>query len=97
MQRIFAFFLTLTCLLPGGCASGSGAKDATDPLYARLLIRESRSWQALSQSQSALPVFAPSSAAPSDIPYVGPPVEPPLPEPDFGLVPEDVPFERPLP
>ena len=96
MERAFAIFLTIACPLLGGCAAGRGAKDATDPLYTRLLIRESRSWQALSQNQATPPALAPSAGG-SDIPYVGPPIEPPLPEPDFGLIPEDVPFEPPLP
>lgn len=91
MERAFAIFLIVACPLLGGCAAGWSAKDATDPLYARLLIRENRSWQALSQNQVAPPASA-ISAVGSDIPYVGPPVEPPLPEPDLGLIPEDVPF-----
>jgi len=96
MERAFAIYLAIASPMLGGCAAGWGANDATDPLYARLLIRESRSWQALSQSPAAPPASAPVSGS-SDIPYVGPPVEPPLPEPDLGLVPEDVPFDPPLP
>jgi|688.fasta_scaffold1356281_1 hypothetical protein len=91
--RVVPIFLVLASMLPAGCATGAAGQDESEPLYARLLVREGRSWRAYKDS-------FPSPAATgisADVPYSAPPVEPPLPEPDFDLIPKELPLEPPMP
>lgn len=69
-----------------GCASVGPLAAPTDALRERLLAREDLGWQQLLIERS--PGLDAAGAAWN---YTGPAVEPPLPEPDLSLMPEELP------
>ena len=80
-----AVCLGLLCL--AGCVSSTNSNVLVDPLKQRLLAREDIALQNLVLSKT--PYYAVGG---DDAPYYdGPAVEPPLPEPDLNLLPEDLP------
>jgi hypothetical protein len=76
-----------------GCATGPDTEALVDPLKQRLLAREDIALQNLLLARTPAYSYAGGSRSGSssylDAPYVGPSIEPPL--PDLNLLPEDMP------